>query len=347
MKTTLTLAGIFAFAMVLPAPPPPNVTPMKKPAPIPPILREGAIQPSPSGPLYSYEQQPVAGRPVLVTPEQAQAVIDKFKAAYPKLNSPSILIHINRDLVDRTTGLTLAGRTETLDVSSRSSNSKFQADPAFAARQNAQPTTITAQGDVTVRGSLSGQDGQIPGNRDDSSSSKSGKVSNVFHNQKAPAFSLTDRQTLRDIERLFGRPLRHAGARLADQGSATQLIPDLPLKDFSVPTEGSQAYKDRQALARIADVALEILVSSREVVVPGFSGSRTYTLPDIQATAIRLSDSRILGQASSSDIIGNDRDAGRIAQNFDVRDIAEATALALMEDMTVGVDLTPTPPVSQ
>jgi hypothetical protein len=337
MKITLTLVGILTFAAVLPAPPPPKNTPMKKRVPIPPTLSVGTIQPT-APKQYSYDQQPAPGRPLLVTPEQAAAVIEKFRAAYPKLNSPSILIYINRNLVDRKTGLTLAGRTETLDIKSNESNSNFQADPAFAKQQNAQPTTITAHGDVTVRGSLGGRRDQIPGKRNQSSTTRSSKVSNVFHNQQAPAFSLTDRQTLRDIERLFGRPLRHAGARLADQRSATQLISDLPINDFSVPTEGSQAYKDRQALARIADVTLEILISSRDVVVPGFSGSRTYTLPDIQATAIRLSDSRILGQASSSDIIGNDRDAGRIAQNFDVRDIAEATALALMEDMTVGVE---------
>ena len=311
---------------------------MKRPAPIPPTVRQAPIQPAASGQQFSYEQKPVSGRPVLVTPEQAKAVMDKFKTAYGKLNSPSILIYINRDLVDRKTGLTLAGRTETLDISSGKSNSNFQADPNFARRQNAQPTTITAEGDVTVRGSLGQSGDQIPGRRNQNNNSKSGKISNVYQRQKAPAFSLTDRQTLRDIERLFGRPLRHAGARLADQRAATQLIPDLPIKDFSTPTEGSKAYKDRQALAKIADVALEILISSREVVVPGISNSRTYTLPDIQATAIRLSDSRILGQASSSDILGNDSDAGRIARNFDVRDIAEATALALMEDMTVGVE---------
>ena len=101
--------------------------------------------------------------------------------------------------------------------------------------------------------------------------------------------------------------------------------------------EGEQARKDREALAKVADVVLEILVSSREIIVPEVSGNRSYSVPDIQATAIRLEDSRILGQATASDILGQDRFAGRVVRNYDVREITEATALALMEDMMIGV----------
>ena len=60
--------------------------------------------------------------------------------------------------------------------------------------------------------------------------------------------------------------------------------------------------------------------------------------PDIQATALRLKDSEIVGQAASSDVVGKERSAGYYARNFDVREIAEATALALMEDMLTGAD---------
>ncbi len=37
-----------------------------------------------------------------------------------------------------------------------------------------------------------------------------------------------------------------------------------------------------------------------------------------------------MGQASSSDLLGNN---GSYARNFDVREVTEATALALMDDM--------------
>jgi len=56
-------------------------------------------------------------------------------------------------------------------------------------------------------------------------------------------------------------------------------------------------------------------------------------VPDIQATAIRLKDAVILGQAAASDVLGKDAQAGRMVSTYDVRDITEATALALMEDM--------------
>jgi hypothetical protein len=56
-------------------------------------------------------------------------------------------------------------------------------------------------------------------------------------------------------------------------------------------------------------------------------------VPDIQMTAIRLKDAAILGQAAASDVIGKGEAAAQTATRFDVRDITEATALALMEDM--------------
>jgi hypothetical protein len=59
-------------------------------------------------------------------------------------------------------------------------------------------------------------------------------------------------------------------------------------------------------------------------------------VPDIQATAIRLKDAAIVGQAAASDIIGRGGQAGSVVRQFSVQDITEATALALMEDMLTG-----------
>ena len=132
------------------------------------------------------------------------------------------------------------------------------------------------------------------------------------------------------MERLFGRPLRLGGASLADQRVATQLIADRPVKEIA---GNEAARKDREALAKIADVVVEVLISFKNVTVAEIAGDQTYAVPDIQATAIRLKDASVLGQASSSDIIGGGRAAGHAARSFDVREIAEATALALMEEM--------------
>jgi hypothetical protein len=158
---------------------------------------------------------------------------------------------------------------------------------------------------------------------------------NTYEAKDTSAPTLTDRQTVRDVERLFGRPFRAAGARLADQQVAASLLADKPFDTFAA-VGGDQARKDREALANVADIAVEVLVSSREVTVTTISGEAVVTVPDIQATAIRLKDSAIVGQASSSDILGKDPQAGRIAQRYDVRDITEATALALMQDMLTG-----------
>jgi len=158
---------------------------------------------------------------------------------------------------------------------------------------------------------------------------------NTYEAATTPPLSLADRQTIRDVERLFGRPFRAAGATLADQAIAASLLADRPFNHFAA-ADNEQARKQREALTKIADVVIEVLISSRQAVVPGVAGDSTVVLPDIQATAIRLSDSAILGQATARDVIGRDHDAGHLHQ-LDVNDIAEATALALMDDIAGSV----------
>ena len=144
--------------------------------------------------------------------------------------------------------------------------------------------------------------------------------------------ALADQQTVREVERLFGRAFRHAGAQLADQTVAATLLP----AEAGAHLTGDPAARQREALAKVADVAIEILISSRSLVVPGLGGDAQLTVPDIQATAIRLKDAAIVGQAAASDVIGRGAQAGRAVQRFSVQDITEATALALMEDMLTG-----------
>lgn len=168
--------------------------------------------------------------------------------------------------------------------------------------------------------------------RDGDSSKTSG--TNSYSVKEPPPATLADLQTVREIERLFGRAFRHAGAQLADYKIAAALLPEEP----GAHLVGDQAAKDREALAKIADIAIEVLISTRNLVVPEVSGDVTYPVPDIQATAIRLKDAAIVGQAAASDIIGKGVQAGRVIRQFDVQDITEATALALMEDMLTGMN---------
>ena len=231
---------------------------------------------------FVYEQRSIAARAPLVSQEQANAIVDKFKAAYPALGKPRFVIYVNRDLVDEQSGVKLIARTEKVEAS---------------------------QDKETV------------------------KAENRYRNTDRKEPTLSDRQTVRDVERLFGRPLRMAGAALADQRAATQLLGGREFR--SLGTEGEQARKDREALAKVADVAIEILISSRNVQVAEVSGDKTYTIPDIQSTAIQLKDAKILGQASSSDVSGQ---GAYHARNYGVREIATATALALMEDIAASTD---------
>lgn len=165
--------------------------------------------------------------------------------------------------------------------------------------------------------------------RTDTSFKATGTNTYAAGNSTAAAPTLADQQTVREIERLIGRAFRHAGVQLADQKIAATLLPE----KAGAHLTGDQAAKDREALIEVADIAVEVLISSRSLTVPQVAGDATYAVPDIQATAIRLKDATIVGQAAASDVIGKGVQAGRVMRQFDVADITEATALALMEDM--------------
>ena len=234
----------------------------------PAVVTAPPPQPAPTPvPTYEYEQRavvPAAPAP-LVSADQAQLIVDKFKVAYAKLGYPRLLIYVNRQLVNENSGLKLTTRSEKPEGATGSE---------AAARENR------------------------------------------YRRTERKEQSLADRQTIRDIERLFGRPFRMAGARLADQEVAEGLVQ-------TPGSEIKQPPKDYETMSKIADVALEVLVSAKKV--------DSYELPDIQVTAIRLKDSEIIGQASSSDVLRGP--ASAMARNYDVRQVAEAVAIVLMEDM--------------
>jgi hypothetical protein len=252
-------------------------------------------QPQPQAAAVENQRLYGPGQAALVTPEQAKALIEKFKAGYEKLGSPRILFFVNRELVDTSAGLKLNGRTEKYEESKNTSG----------------PAKTETESSVKT----------------------SGENSYTLKDSSKP--TLADRQTTREVERLFGRAFRAAGASLADQKVAADLIADKSIG--SLTGTNDQAAKDREALSQVADMAIEILVSSRTGSVTRISGDEQVSIPDIQVTAIRLKDAAILGQASSSDILGKGQAAATLAQSFDVRDITEATALALMEDMLTSV----------
>lgn len=289
-----------------------------------PPLTTGASAPASLAPtdagqrLYSPESR------TLVPPDQARAVVEKFTEAYAKLGKPRILFYVNRDLVDAHSGLRLAKRTERTEADRAETKSDVDTPAAAGAPQT--QINVNSNGAVAA----------TPVGRGTTTTSKEHvSAENTFESAATAQLSLADRQTVRDVERLFGRPFRAAGAQLADQRVAASLIADKPFDHFTA-SGNEQARKDREALAKVADIVIEVLVSSREVLLPKISGDHTAVVPDIQATAIRLSDSAIVGQATARDVLGKDRDAGRVLNTYDVHDIAEATALALMEDMTLG-----------
>ncbi|MDG2214531.1 MAG: hypothetical protein P8M70_11915 [Verrucomicrobiota bacterium] len=116
---------------------------------------------------------------------------------------------------------------------------------------------------------------------------------------------LATQQTKREVERLFGRPLRMAGVKLVDA--------------------------DR---TNLPEVSFEVLLSERKLDVIGIRGNTTHTVPDIQVTALRVADGSIIGQATVLDLFPQRASAARMLKRYDIRQLTEATALALMKDMS-------------
>lgn len=267
----------------------------------------------------------------IVAPEKAQEIVELFRDAYERLDRPRMVFAVNRQLVEPGAGLQLSGRTERVE------RTRTEVTSDMAAPTPSGPTPAQTQVNVSIGGAAGSN--AVPGQWGPGQSSTVTERTtgdNTYTSTPAAEQTLADRQTVRDIERLFGRPLRVGGARLADQRIVAQLIADEPVDRFLTTTNES-ARKDREALMRIADVVVEVLISSRPLVVAGLSGDQTYSVPDIQVTAIRLSDGAIIGQAAASDVMGKDRYAGPIVRTFDVNEIAEATALALMEDIALTI----------
>lgn len=216
---------------------------------------------TPAAPVSLADNQKIYRQPVgyvlLVPPEEVNTIMMKFRTAYGSPGAPRLVICVNRELVDTTSGLKLTGHTENYEKTDNSS--KTSGVNTYKASEATAPT-------------------------------------------------------------------------LADQKTAVDLLADKPGQRLL----GDQAAKEREALMAIADIAVEVLISSRNLTVPGISGDQIVSAPDIQATAIRLKDSSIVGQASASDVLGKGALAGLKEKNFDVRDITEATSIALMEDMLLG-----------
>jgi len=329
MKTRITLSLVLVASVAAPV-----FAKDKEPEPPVPIKQGYPAQYNQPAAETSETQQRLYGPGgSLVAPEKAKQVVDSFRAAYEKLGKPRVLFFVNRELVDEASNMKLTGRTEKTESVQGEKKSSFEADPNAAKPAGTAPQT---QVNVAVTGNAggNGDHASMPGKGSVDSKSTKVTAENTYTAGDKTAATLADRQTVREVERLFGRPFRYAGAALADQKVAASLIADKPIDHFITPANDA-ARKDREALAKIVDVAIEVLVASRNVTIAGVSGDSVVSVPDIQVTAVRLSDSAIIGQASSSDVLGRDQQAGRLARQYGVRDIAEATALALMEDMTL------------
>jgi len=124
-------------------------------------------------------------------------------------------------------------------------------------------------------------------------------------------FEPANQQRIADYVRYLGRPLREGGIRLVEENELNGMKPD------SKP-----------------EVVLNVLAGNKSLLVRGFnSQSVTTSVPDVRITAVRLSDRAIVGQASTTDLLGDHPNAWVAVQRVGVPELLKATALILLEDM--------------
>ena len=256
------------------------------------------------------------GRTLLVSPTVVRTIIERFEMIYPRMGSPRILIYVNRELVDDLAGMKFFPGKDKSAPATNKSALILDADP----KPNAAPPD-----------DADSEPSQFPGSQLNQYEALARAAERRYRLRDRDIPTLLDKQTGPELERVFGRPLRTAHARMSDSSTASALIGDLNIKSFTSPAEDEATRKNREALKKIADVVVEIQIAPHNVPLPGTTEAKTYVVPDLQATAIRLSDSKVIGQVASSDILGRVYSyANRI---IEMPEITEVTALALMEDM--------------
>ena len=240
-------------------------------APAPRNIRVVAGEtPKPSGKKYTYTESPATPLNLLYTPEQARNIVDNFKLAYAKMGQPRIDIRVNLPY-----GTVPASPLPVPGV---------QFSPTIDPNTGL-PRTQPLAGVASIPANPAPAGAPIP--------------TQIFD-----ASALTERQTQREVETLFGRPLRSAGAQLVES-----------------------------SLTNLPELTFEVLISERELVLQGISKKENITVPDIQVTALRLADARIVGQASVLDLFARKEQAAHMLRRYDLRQLTEATALALMQDI--------------
>jgi hypothetical protein len=136
-----------------------------------------------------------------------------------------------------------------------------------------------------------------------------------------------------DVGHLFARPFRAAGALIVSDKTAKQLTKGQPVGELIGLTNTPEAQVRREVLGGGADVVVEIEIFMRSIGIASISGQQTLSIPELTVTAISLRDGKIVGTASSSDVTKN-ISLERMGV-MDVRQLTEATALALMNDMVL------------
>ncbi|MGF1678511.1 MAG: hypothetical protein ACFCUX_04880, partial [Candidatus Methylacidiphilales bacterium] len=246
-------------------------------------------------------------------------VMSHFSEAYVAAEEPRLLIYVNRRL--------LAPRGEMLPVSETRSSLQTKGDSVPLSNPSLQIGSGNQSGASATESSGMG------GERLETSTER---VRTDL--DRALGVDSMSEAEARAVEESFQKSFLQVRAKLVDQRVAelSQRSAVLVADRFLTPLPSDAESQELASLKASTDVVVELLVRQHTTTIPKPSGQdETKRRMALTATAVRLSDGRLLAQIDSDTLFGfnqryGERQANRFAQVTSA-EIIEQTALALME----------------
>jgi len=145
--------------------------------------------------------------------------------------------------------------------------------------------------------------------------------------------TVADLNRVRDVEQWVKLLFADAGATLVDPNVGVPLLGSKPYQRIPA-ADKAKTKKERDDLAAVADVVVEVTIVARYVTVlsPGANDS-VYIVPDVTTDAYRVTDSALLGTASVQEVIKSRKLPEDTVMTINMNARTDTAIVALMEDI--------------
>lgn len=145
--------------------------------------------------------------------------------------------------------------------------------------------------------------------------------------------TVADLNRIKEVEQWVQLLFTNAGATLVDPNVGVPLLGSKPYQRIPA-ADKAKTKKERDALAAVADVVVEVTIVARYVTVlsPGANDS-VFIVPDVTTDAYRVTDSALLGTASVQEVIKSRKLPEDTVMTINMNARTDTAIVALMEDI--------------